>query len=238
MQRLQQPLHRPDRAGQDAAAFPSHRPREQKSAPTFFAEQIFFRHLAVFEKHFRHWRRAHAHLLDLARDVHPWRIFLDQEGADSIRAPRFVHRRKHDEQVGDGTIGDEDFAAVEDVFGAFLDRGRGEAECVGAAIRFAHGVAADECAVTKAGQVFFLLCLGAVVDERNDRRPHVGVDGEEQAVILAGVPEPLEGRHGGERILPSPPYSVGTSKPWMPKPPHFFQASWLKTPSRSFSITS
>ncbi len=35
------------------------------------------------------------------------------------------------------------------------------------------------------------------------------VNGEEQAVILASVPEPLEGRHRGERIMPSPPYSVG-----------------------------
>ena len=77
--------------------------------------------------------------------------------------------------------------------GSFLDGGRSEAECVGAAIRFAHGVAADERAVTKAGQIFFLLRFGAVVDERNDRRPHMRVDGEEQAVVLASVPEPLEG---------------------------------------------
>jgi hypothetical protein len=25
--------------------------------------------------------------------------------------------------------------------------------------------------------------------------------------------------------MPSPPYSVGTDKPWIPKSPHFFQAS-------------
>ena len=55
------------------------------------------------------------HLLKLARDVHPWRIFFDQECGDSLGATRFVHRRKHDEQVGDGTISDEDFAAVKDV---------------------------------------------------------------------------------------------------------------------------
>src|SRR4029453_13596973 len=89
---LQQSLHRPDRAGQDAAALPSHRPREEKSAPPFFPEQIFFRPAAVFEKHLRHRRRTQAHLLEFAPDVHPWRIFLDQEGADSIRAPCFVPR--------------------------------------------------------------------------------------------------------------------------------------------------
>ena len=137
-------------------------------------------------------------------DVHPWRIFLDQEGADSIRAPCFVHRGKHDEQVGYRTIGDENFAAVEDVTGAFLDGGGSEAECVRAAIGFAHGVAADERSVRKAGQVFFLLCFGAVIDERNDRRPHVGVDGEEQAVIFAGIPEALEGCHGSEWISAEP----------------------------------
>ncbi len=79
-----------------------------------------------------------------------------------------------------------------------------EAECVGAAIRFAHGVAADKCAVTKTGQVFFLLCLRAVVDERSDRCPEMRVNGKEQPVILAGVPETLEGRHGGEWIHAEP----------------------------------
>ena len=43
--------------------------------------------------------------------------------------------------------------------------------------------------------------LGAVVDKRNDRRPHVGVDREEQAVVLAAITEPLERRHGRKRIL-------------------------------------
>ena len=51
--------------------------------------------------------------------------------------------------IGDGTIGDEDLAPVEDVPRAFLDGGGGEAECVRAAIRFAHGVAADERAISK-----------------------------------------------------------------------------------------
>jgi len=55
------------------------------------------------------------------------------------------------------------------------------------AIWFAHCVAADERSVRKTGQILFLLCFGAVVNERNDGRPHVGVDGEKQAVILAGV---------------------------------------------------
>ena len=87
---------------------------------------------------------------------------------------------------------------------SFLDGGRSEAECVGAAIRFAHCVAADERAIRKTGQIFFLLCLGAVIDERSDRRPEMRVDGEEQAVILASVPEPLEGGHRGEWIHAEP----------------------------------
>src|SRR5207237_7702556 len=126
---------------------------------------------AVFKKYFRHWRRAQAHLFELARDVHSRRILLDQESADSIRAACFVHRGKHDEQVGDGTIGDEDFAAVKDVRGSFLDSGRSETECVGAAIRFAHGVAADERAITKTGHVIFLLSLGTVLYAQRYHRP-------------------------------------------------------------------
>src|SRR5437762_11954258 len=90
--RLQQALHRPDRTCQDATAFPSHRPREQKSTPTFFAEQVFFRHLAVFEKRSGHRRRAHTHLLALARDVHARRSFLAEVGADAMSPARLVYR--------------------------------------------------------------------------------------------------------------------------------------------------
>ena len=42
------------------------------------------------------------------------------------------------------------------------------------------------------------------MDERGDRRPEMRVDGEEQAVILAGVPESFEGCHGSEWISAEP----------------------------------
>ena len=53
----------------------------------------------------------------------------------------------------------------------------------------------------KTGQELLLLRLGPVVDERDDQRPHVGVDRKEEAVVLAAVAEPLERGHGRERIL-------------------------------------
>src|SRR6266487_5003230 len=137
-------------------------------------------------------------------DVHSRRIFLDKKGADSVWAARFVQRGKHDEQIGDGAVCDKYLAPVENVLGAVLDGRGGKAECVRAAIWFAHGVAADERAVTKAGQVFFLLRLGAAVDERSDRRPHVRVDREEQPVVPAAVREAFEGGHGGEWIHAKP----------------------------------
>src|SRR5207247_4854154 len=49
-----------------------------KSAIVFFTEQVFFRHR----------RRAQTHLLEFALDIHPRRIFLEQECADSVRAAR------------------------------------------------------------------------------------------------------------------------------------------------------
>ena len=52
-----------------------------------------------------------------------------------------------------GAIGNEDFTAVEDVPGALLNGSRGEAECVRAAIWFAHRVATHE-RITDTGQVF------------------------------------------------------------------------------------
>src|SRR5207244_11807730 len=58
--------------------------------------------------------------------------------------------------------------------------------------------------ITMTGKVSFLWCSGAVKDERSDRRPEMRVDGEGQAVILAGVPEPLEGRYRGEWIHAEP----------------------------------
>ena len=39
-----------------------------------------------------------------------------------------------------------------------------------------------------------------MVDERSDRRPHMCVDGEKQAVVLAGIAEPLKAGHRGQWI--------------------------------------
>ena len=172
-------MHRPNRAGQNAAAFPGHRPSELRSATAFLTKKIFFWYLAVFEENFGHRRRAQPHFFQLARDIHSRRIFLDKKRADSVRSARFVHRGKHDEQVSDGTVGHEDLAPVKDVLGALLDSRGGKTECVRAAIRFAHSVAADECAVTKAREVLLLLRLGAAIDEWGDCRPHVRVNGED-----------------------------------------------------------
>src|SRR5436190_465606 len=77
-------------------------------------------------------------------------------------------------------------------------------------------------AVAKTGQVFFLLRLGAVIDDRNNRRPHVGVDREEQAVVLAGVPESLEGCHGSEWILAEPAVLGGDEQALNAEVPAFF----------------
>ena len=41
----------------------------------------------------------------------------------------------------------------------------------------------------------------------------MGVDREKQAVILAAVAEPLERRHGGERILREPAVLFGDGQP-------------------------
>ena len=184
---FQQALHRADRAGQNTAAFPSHRAGEKKGAAALFAEEIFRRHLAVLEEHLRHRRGAHAHLLDLVRGVQPRRIFVDQKSGDAIGTARLIDVGKDDNHICDRAVGDENLAPVQDVFVALFRRGCAEGEGIGAAVRFAHGVAADQGAVAKAGQIFFLLRLGPVVNQRDDRGPHMGVDREEQAIVFAGV---------------------------------------------------
>ena len=46
--------------------------------------------------------------------------------------------------------------------------------------------------------------LGAVIHKRSDRRPKMCIDREEQAIVFASVPEPLERRHRRERIHAEP----------------------------------
>jgi hypothetical protein len=112
---------------------------------------------------------------------------------------------------------DEDLAAVEDVaVAAFLHRRR-EAIRVGARARLRHGVAADELAAAEPGQVALLLLLGSKGQDRSDRGPHVRVDGEDEAVVLAAIAEAFQHAHGGERVEPHPSVLGGDVKPVDPE---------------------
>ena len=154
--------------------------------------------LHSFQKYFRHWGSAHPHFLDLVRRIESGSAFIDQESGDPILAARLVDIGEDNEDIRDRSIGAEDLASIKNVIVTLLCRRGRERKGVRAAVRFTHGIAADERSVAETGQIFSLLRLGAVKDHRNNRSPHVGIDGEEEAVVFAGVTQSLQSGDGGQ----------------------------------------
>jgi hypothetical protein len=80
-------------------------------------------------------------------------------------------------------------------------------------VRLAGTVCADQAAIGETGQVAAPLLVGAIDEDGNRVRPQVRVDGEQQALVLGAVAEPL---HDGQQVLsvrPRPPCSCGNRHP-------------------------
>ena len=121
--------------------------------------------------------------------------------------------RKDQQQVGDRRVGDEDFAAVENVAIAFLLRPAAHAEGVRAGVRFGHGVAADRLAAHQGRQIFFFLRGVAETEDRLDAGPQVRVEGKDQSMVPAAVAETFQCQHAGEGVEPEAAVFFGNRQP-------------------------
>ncbi len=129
------------------------------------AHQVFGRHFAVFKHQFGGRRSAHAHLLQLARHGKPGELLFHDEGADPFGPFVRVGLGVNQQGVGDGTVGDEDLGAVENVFVALFDGPGAHAHGVGTGIGFGEPQGADLLSVDQRRQVLLLEHLiGVFVD--------------------------------------------------------------------------
>jgi len=122
------------------------------------AKQVFRRHPAVLEDQFAGGRAAPAHLAQLGLGMEPCEILLDDEGRDTL-GPALRCRLGVDQQhVGDGAVGDEHLAAVQDVVIAFAPRGGAHAaERVGSRPGLGQAERADPLPCAQFRQVALLL---------------------------------------------------------------------------------
>ena len=73
--------------------------------------------------------------------------------------------------------------------------------------------AADERPVAEPRQVPLLLFVGPKMQERHLGGPHLGVQGEDQAVVAAAVAQASSAMTVVSASAPPPPYSFGTGSP-------------------------
>jgi len=110
---------------------------------------------------------------------------------------RFVHRGIHHTDVADRRVGNESLRPVENPFAVFFDRrGRdGRGVRTGARLRQSH--APDPFAAGQLRNVFFQLFGRTVFEDRVRAQVGVGAQGEQVALIDAGVPQSLAGQAAG-----------------------------------------
>ena len=173
---------------------------EQAAAGAFPAQTVGLRDDTILEDQLRHRTGAQAHLVHFPHDGKSRAGGLDEKGGDAGRSLGRIRGGEGHQHVRHRPVGDKYFPAIEGITAVHFCRGRAQAISIGPALGFAHGVAPDQCPMAKSRQIFFLLLLSAEGHQRRASRPHVGVEGEQQAVVAASVAQALQRADRRERI--------------------------------------
>ena len=147
-------------------------------------EQVFHRHLGVFQDHRGGAAALDAQLVLLCSGADTRHVALHDKGAEV----GVVDLGEHDEGLSPTTVGDEHLLAVDDVVLAVLAEhrlGAAAAHRVGTGARLSEAVGRDFFAHGQVGQVLFFLLLVAVVDDRQGADTGVGALGHGKGTGLA-----------------------------------------------------
>ncbi len=139
------------------------------------AQKGVLAHFAVLKHQLCGVGGAVAHLLELAGDLEPGGVPVNDEHRDAPAAHLFVGVRRHKAEVADGAVGDEVLAAVDDVAAVLLVSTGGQTGHVGPGVRLGDGVRTDGLTGDGGGKVFVTLLLGAELVDREHGEIDVGV---------------------------------------------------------------
>ena len=202
---LEAASHRPEGAAGQRDALGAEAGGQNGHALVQAADEVLFGKLHVFEGHETRGGGSHAPLLDLLTGPALLLLGVAHEGGDAVGALFGVRLGVKHHEVGQGAVGDEDLAAVDDPLVALLDGLRRHAHGVGAGVGLGDAEAADVLAGAGLGQDFQFLLFRRVAAEVVEAQRLAGADGHGEGVAHAG--DRLIGQqgfnvaHGGSAVL-------------------------------------
>ena len=180
--------------GLERGARHAHRLRRDANAPAFEvgqrdavaralgAEQIGYRHAAVFERDLRRVGRVLAELFLDARDHVAGAVGRHDEGADALLAGCLVGDGEYHGDIGVLAAGDELLHAVEDIMIALALRARGDRACVRSRMRFGQTEASEQPALRQRLEEIVLLRVARIAVENIAHQGLYAGDGRGRAV--------------------------------------------------------
>ena len=151
---LQRTLGHAQADRRDRGAFEIQARHHDPQAVVLGAQTVFHRHATVVEHQLARLATPEAHLAELLCDLEPYAAALDDERGHAMRTELRGSLGIGQQDVGDGTVGDVDLAAVEPVLIAVATRAHAHrAERIGAGTRFGERQGAEQRAIAQARQI-------------------------------------------------------------------------------------
>ncbi len=154
--------------------------------PALRSEQILGRHLTVGENKFARLRAPHAELVELFPDAEALEGAFDDERGDAPALRRRIRLGIDDDHLGDGTVGDPELRAVEDIAVAPLFSPQAHRNHVRPGLRLGHGESAHMLAANEAGKIFPFLAARAVAANLVHAQVGMGAVGKANRTGSAG----------------------------------------------------
>ena len=155
-------LHHPEGPRREHGALVVEARHQHVDAVADDTEHVIDRHFAVGEHELAGIGAAHAELVELLPGGKAGKTVFDDERGDAARAGGAVGLGVDDERIGERTVGDPHFRAVEDIAVALALGAGAHRHHVGAGIRLRHRQRPDMLAGNELRQIALLL-LGAGV---------------------------------------------------------------------------
>src|SRR5438477_1076765 len=163
----------PDRLRRDRDTAAVERRERDPEPLARLAEEIRARYACVLEDQLGGVRPADPELFLELADGEPRGPLLDDERGDPLVFLCRVCLREDDGDVRERSVGDEVLGPVQDPAVAVASRGRAHSRGVAARRRFGERKASDPLATRELRQVFLLLGIASVMQDRVDRERHV-----------------------------------------------------------------
>ena len=163
---LKRALGDAQRLGGDADASAVQRGHGDLEAVPLLAQQVFLGNLHIVEDQFRRGGGANAHLVIVVAELKALPALLHDESGDAPGAD--VRRGDGENHIGVRLrgVGNEDLAAVKEVVVPLIQRRSLRAAGVGSGVGLRETEGADLLALGQRNQIFLLLLLGAVGENR------------------------------------------------------------------------